>query len=196
MCVISIFLQLYTNILPFVFVFVFTVKQKSTAKAFAVVGGAAANEEFRKPMNLPKILDGKFYNNIQPHPKTAGGIQATCTSCFGIISGTTKSTGNFLSHIKRRHKDILATCQLYCSAKSLTCFIQDDVKQTPVPVSMTSAQMPLILPYCPVKEVKPVPTGTTTTTSSTSGRNVITTFARGSQSTTPANNSANGVYKQ
>uniref|UniRef100_A0A1A9WMN9 FLYWCH-type domain-containing protein n=1 Tax=Glossina brevipalpis TaxID=37001 RepID=A0A1A9WMN9_9MUSC len=77
-------------------------------------------EHFRKPLNLPKILDGKFYNNIQENQKTPGGIHATCTSCYGIISGTTKSTGNFLSHIKRRHKDILASCQLYCSAKGLT----------------------------------------------------------------------------
>ncbi|KAL9893457.1 modifier of mdg4-like isoform X6 [Glossina fuscipes] len=77
-------------------------------------------ECFRKPFNLPKILDGKFYNNIQENLKTPGGIHATCTSCYGIISGTTKSTGNFLSHIKRRHKDILASCQLYCSAKGLS----------------------------------------------------------------------------
>uniref|UniRef100_A0A1A9VHY5 FLYWCH-type domain-containing protein n=1 Tax=Glossina austeni TaxID=7395 RepID=A0A1A9VHY5_GLOAU len=77
-------------------------------------------ESFRRPFNLPKILDGKFYNNIQENQKTPGGIHATCTSCYGIISGTTKSTGNFLSHIKRRHKDILASCQLYCSAKGLT----------------------------------------------------------------------------
>ncbi|XP_017958172.1 modifier of mdg4-like isoform X6 [Drosophila navojoa] len=72
----------------------------------------------RKPYTLPKILDGKFYKNIQPNQKTPGAIQATCTSCFGLISGTTKSTGNFLSHIKRRHKELLPLCQLYCQAKS------------------------------------------------------------------------------
>lgn len=72
----------------------------------------------RKPFTLPKILDGKFYKNIQPNQKTPGAIQATCTSCFGLISGTTKSTGNFLSHIKRRHKELLPLCQLYCQAKS------------------------------------------------------------------------------
>ncbi|XP_062122746.1 modifier of mdg4-like isoform X1 [Drosophila sulfurigaster albostrigata] len=72
----------------------------------------------RKPYTLPKILDGKFYKNIQPNQKTPGAIQATCTSCYGLISGTTKSTGNFLSHIKRRHKELLPLCQLYCQAKS------------------------------------------------------------------------------
>lgn len=72
----------------------------------------------RKPYTLPKLLDGKFYKNIQPNQKTPGAIQATCTSCYGLISGTTKSTGNFLSHIKRRHKELLPLCQLYCQAKS------------------------------------------------------------------------------
>lgn len=72
----------------------------------------------RRPFTLPKILDGKFYKNIQPNQKTPGAIQATCTSCYGLISGTTKSTGNFLSHIKRRHKELLPLCQLYCQAKS------------------------------------------------------------------------------
>ncbi|CAD6994042.1 unnamed protein product [Ceratitis capitata] len=35
-----------------------------------------------------------------------------------MISGTAKSTGNFLSHIKRRHKDILSSCQIYCQTKT------------------------------------------------------------------------------
>ncbi|KAI8046390.1 hypothetical protein M5D96_002592 [Drosophila gunungcola] len=76
------------------------------------------DESFRKPFTLPKILDGKFYKNIQPNQKTPGAIQATCTTCYGLISGTTKSTGNFLSHIKRRHKELLPLCQLYCQAKA------------------------------------------------------------------------------
>ncbi|XP_030374908.1 modifier of mdg4-like isoform X1 [Scaptodrosophila lebanonensis] len=76
------------------------------------------DESFRKPFTLPKILDGKFYKNIQPNQKTPGGIQATCTTCYGLISGTHKSTGNFLSHIKRRHKELLPLCQRYCQAKS------------------------------------------------------------------------------
>ncbi|XP_017081864.1 modifier of mdg4-like isoform X1 [Drosophila eugracilis] len=76
------------------------------------------DESFRKPFTLPKILDGKFYKNIQPNQKTPGAIQATCTTCYGLISGTTKSTGNFLSHIKRRHKELLPLCQLYCQAKT------------------------------------------------------------------------------
>lgn len=71
----------------------------------------------KETITLPKILDGKFYRDVQPNQKTVGGIQATCTTCLGTISGTTKSTGNFLSHIKRRHKDILVTCQLYCRTK-------------------------------------------------------------------------------
>ncbi|KAH8369273.1 hypothetical protein KR009_006140 [Drosophila setifemur] len=76
------------------------------------------DESFRKPFTLPKILDGKFYKNIQPNQKTPGAIQATCTTCYGLISGTTKSTGNFLSHIKRRHKELLPLCQLYCQGKT------------------------------------------------------------------------------
>lgn len=85
-----------------------------------ILGKHSIWDDCRKPLSLPKILDGRFYRNIQPNRKTPGGIQATCTSCLGIISGTTKSTGNFLSHIKRRHKEILASCQIYCSAKGVS----------------------------------------------------------------------------
>lgn len=67
---------------------------------------------------MPKLLDGKFYKDVQPNRKTFGGIQATCTTCLGVISGTTKSTGNFLSHIKRRHREILSSCQMYCQTKA------------------------------------------------------------------------------
>lgn len=68
-----------------------------------------------------------------PNQKTPGGIQATCTSCSGIISGTRKSTGNFLSHIKRRHKEILSSCQLYCSAKSLAFNIPIRLQSLTIP---------------------------------------------------------------
>ncbi|XP_034137623.1 modifier of mdg4-like isoform X1 [Drosophila guanche] len=99
-----------------------TTPTPTTLPAVASVASLAVtclgdDESFRKPFTLPKILDGKFYRNIQPSQKTAGAIQATCTACCGLISGTTKSTGNFLSHIKRRHKDLLSLCQQYCQAK-------------------------------------------------------------------------------
>ncbi|XP_075152962.1 modifier of mdg4-like isoform X3 [Haematobia irritans] len=143
---------------------------------------AGSSEEFRKPQNLPKILDGKFYNNIQPHPKTPGGIQATCTTCSGIISGTTKSTGNFLSHIKRRHKDILPSCQLYCSSKSLSCFNQVDMKFPPFPGGMTSPPTPILLHYAAnMKDVKTetVPTSTTIAAMSTFVRSGTNTSSSG-----------------
>lgn len=172
----------------------FTSTTASTTETVTVVTTPTANEEFRKPQNLPKILDGKFYNNIQPHPKTPGGIQATCTTCFGIISGTTKSTGNFLSHIKRRHKDILATCQLYCSAKSLSCFSQADLKFAPGSFP-TGGPLPLVLSYSGnIKEVKRVIS--TPTTPVTSTTNVITNAQYVRRSTTESSsNSSNSVYK-
>ncbi|XP_049304974.1 modifier of mdg4 isoform X1 [Bactrocera dorsalis] len=77
-----------------------------------------SDAQVTKPMTLPKLLDGKFYKDVQPNRKTFGGIQATCTTCLGVISGTTKSTGNFLSHIKRRHREILSACQMYCQTKA------------------------------------------------------------------------------
>ncbi|XP_017475179.1 PREDICTED: modifier of mdg4 isoform X1 [Rhagoletis zephyria] len=82
-----------------------------------VADQANSDAQVKETLTLPKILDGKFYRDVQPNLKTVGGIQATCTTCLGTISGTTKSTGNFLSHIKRRHKDIIATCQMYCRTK-------------------------------------------------------------------------------
>lgn len=179
------------------------------------------NDDFRRPLNLPKILDGKFYNNIQSHPKTPGGIQATCTTCFGKISGTTKSTGNFLSHIKRRHKEILPSCQLYCSAKNLSCFNQTDIKfPGNFPMTLTNSNVPIMLAYptsTPVtvtKEHKPQVSCVTTTAMvmsvapTTTNPNVIpavSTYLRSDSSPSSQttannvvtiNNPTNGVFKQ
>lgn len=165
-----------------------------------------ATDESRKPQNLPKILDGKFYNNIQPHPKTPGGIQATCTSCFGIISGTTKSTGNFLSHIKRRHKDILASCQLYCSAKSLSCFNQADIKfppGVPFPVAMASNPVPFVVSFPnSTKESKQQGVVTSPPARNIITSTVMTSYVRGDLTPTTATSGnnvihpTNGVFKQ
>nr|CAE75614.1 TPA: modifier of mod(mdg4)-h65.0 [Drosophila pseudoobscura] len=105
------------------------------------------DESFRRPFSLPKILDGKFYRNIQPSQKTAGAIQATCTACYGLISGTTKSTGNFLSHIKRRHKDLLPLCQQYCQAKvnvSVSGSKCAPVNPTSPPLELEQQQQPVV----------------------------------------------------
>ncbi|KAH8318150.1 hypothetical protein KR074_011404 [Drosophila pseudoananassae] len=104
--------------------------------AISAVTSLSDDESFRKPYTLPKILDGKFYKDIQPNLKTPGAIQAICTSCCVLISGTTKSTGNFLSHIKRRHKELLPLCQLYCQAKSNGTVA---ATKNPVPVSTSPA---------------------------------------------------------
>ncbi|KAH8278538.1 hypothetical protein KR018_004716 [Drosophila ironensis] len=121
------------------------------------------DESFRKPFTLPKILDGKFYKNIQPNQKTPGAIQATCTSCFGLISGTTKSTGNFLSHIKRRHKDLLRLCQLYCQAKTNGSVAAAPVKNPPLSASSSVATatppLEMLPPPAPPAAALPNPTG-------------------------------------
>lgn len=172
------------------------------------IAATNASEEFRRPLNLPKILDGKFYSNIQPHPKTPGGIQATCTTCFGTISGTTKSTGNFLSHIKRRHKEILPSCQLYCSAKNLSCFTQSDLKfPGNFPMTLTNSPVPLMLSYSTAgsgsKDSK-TPEQITTVANSNLIPAIPAFLRSDSSSSSTANNNnmgnatnpANGVFKQ
>ncbi|XP_017091203.2 modifier of mdg4-like isoform X1 [Drosophila bipectinata] len=108
--------------------------------AMSAVTSLSDDESFRKPYTLPKILDGKFYKDIQPNLKTPGAIQAICTSCCVLISGTTKSTGNFLSHIKRRHKELLPLCQLYCQAKS-NGSVAATKNPVPVSTSLTAASV-------------------------------------------------------
>uniref|UniRef100_A0A6P4FRK0 Uncharacterized protein LOC108053878 n=1 Tax=Drosophila rhopaloa TaxID=1041015 RepID=A0A6P4FRK0_DRORH len=120
------------------------------------------DESFRKPFTLPKILDGKFYKNIQPNQKTPGAIQATCTTCYGLISGTTKSTGNFLSHIKRRHKELLSLCQLYCQAKT-NGTVPVAKNPLPNPSPMVSSTTPTVEMMTQVTQM-PTPTYATAAT--------------------------------
>ncbi|KAL7727408.1 hypothetical protein ACLKA6_003066 [Drosophila palustris] len=139
------------------------------AAAVAALSVACLSDEdsmsIRKPFTLPKILDGKFYKNIQPNQKTPGAIQATCTSCYGLISGTTKSTGNFLSHIKRRHKELLPLCQLYCQAKSTVSANTSATSNDNKPATINTVHpTPSVMEQKPSVAQLPLPTSYATTT--------------------------------
>lgn len=58
---------------------------------------AQPNENDEK---LPKIVDGKFFTFCS---KENNSIKATCVTCKQNVLGSATSTGNFLSHLKRKH---------------------------------------------------------------------------------------------
>ncbi|KAK0085184.1 hypothetical protein PV325_008872 [Microctonus aethiopoides] len=52
------------------------------------------------PVRLPAILDGDFFSVIRVDNSN---VTVKCTHCLKLLNGNLKSTGNFLSHIKRVH---------------------------------------------------------------------------------------------
>ncbi|XP_011496497.1 PREDICTED: uncharacterized protein LOC105361092 [Ceratosolen solmsi marchali] len=52
------------------------------------------------PVRLPAILDGEFFSVMRLEDTN---VTARCLQCHKLLNGNLKSTGNFLSHIKRVH---------------------------------------------------------------------------------------------
>ncbi|XP_076243623.1 uncharacterized protein LOC143184914 [Calliopsis andreniformis] len=52
------------------------------------------------PIRLPAILDGEFFSVIRVEDSN---VTVRCLQCHKHLNGNLKSTGNFLSHIKRVH---------------------------------------------------------------------------------------------
>ncbi|XP_012286090.1 uncharacterized protein LOC105702810 [Orussus abietinus] len=52
------------------------------------------------PVRLPAILDGEFFTVIRIE---GTNVTVRCLQCQKLLNGNLKSTGNFLSHIKRVH---------------------------------------------------------------------------------------------
>ncbi|XP_066594317.1 uncharacterized protein [Prorops nasuta] len=52
------------------------------------------------PVRLPAILDGEFFTVMRVEDTN---VTVRCLQCQKLLNGNLKSTGNFLSHIKRVH---------------------------------------------------------------------------------------------
>lgn len=63
---------------------------------------------------LPKIFDGKYFVVMKIDEDK---IDASCKLCGCSRSGSIKSTGNFLSHIKRMHGEKYMECKEYIALK-------------------------------------------------------------------------------
>ncbi|CAD6241312.1 GSCOCG00002638001-RA-CDS [Cotesia congregata] len=56
------------------------------------------------PIRLPAILDGEFFSVVRVDDTN---VTVRCQQCNKLLNGNLKSTGNFLSHIKRVHPTII-----------------------------------------------------------------------------------------
>lgn len=65
---------------------------------------------------LPKILDGKFYK-VSTTVSLTYTVKATCTACSREVGGSIKSTGNFYSHIDKKHPELSQSCRAYSHIK-------------------------------------------------------------------------------
>ncbi|XP_072763547.1 uncharacterized protein [Anoplolepis gracilipes] len=56
------------------------------------------------PVRLPAILDGEFFTVTRVEDTN---VTVRCQQCQKLLNGNLKSTGNFLSHIKRLHPSLI-----------------------------------------------------------------------------------------
>ncbi|KAF7996482.1 hypothetical protein HCN44_002114 [Aphidius gifuensis] len=56
------------------------------------------------PVRLPAVLDGEFFSVIRVDDTN---VTVKCHQCQKLLNGNLKSTGNFLSHLKRLHPMVM-----------------------------------------------------------------------------------------
>lgn len=66
---------------------------------------------------LPRILDGTYYKMSSPVSHTYT-VKATCLTCSREVAGSIRSTGNFFSHMDKKHPSRAGSCRAYCQTKS------------------------------------------------------------------------------
>lgn len=66
---------------------------------------------------LPKVLDGTYYKVCSPVSYTYT-VKATCLTCNREVAGSIRSTGNFFSHMDKKHPDRAENCRAYCQSKT------------------------------------------------------------------------------
>lgn len=70
----------------------------------------------RAKITIPRILDGKYFSIIS---NINGNIVARCTECNEQKKGSVTSTGNFKSHFRIKHSEILPTVEAYLKSKGV-----------------------------------------------------------------------------
>lgn len=65
---------------------------------------------------LPKILDGTYYK-VPATVSYSYSTKATCLTCKREVAGSIKSTGNFHSHMDKKHPSLAESCRAYCQIK-------------------------------------------------------------------------------
>lgn len=59
---------------------------------------------------IPKILDGVYFKFVM---KTSSQFIGRCSSCSQSITASKFSTGNFYSHIKKKHPTLVKKCKMH-----------------------------------------------------------------------------------
>ncbi|XP_048515184.1 uncharacterized protein LOC105684733 isoform X2 [Athalia rosae] len=73
--------------------------QQSTTPLIQIQPSTQLNSTLT-PVRLPAILDGEFFTVIRVQETN---VTVRCLQCQKLLNGNLKSTGNFLSHVKRVH---------------------------------------------------------------------------------------------
>lgn len=68
----------------------------------------------RPRIEIPKLLDGKYFTITK---QDGFRVEATCSRCQTIRKGDINSTGNFMTHIRRKHPDLIEAVNLYKKSK-------------------------------------------------------------------------------
>lgn len=77
----------------------------------------------KRNMNLPKILNGTFFEVIENDEKKLPNIKAKCTTCGSVRSAAINGTGNLIKHYKDAHPTLHGQLLEYIKPRSIISFM-------------------------------------------------------------------------
>lgn len=73
------------------------------------------NDQIQNKSSVPRILDGIFFSIVS---NDNGNIVARCVNCYENRKGNLKSTGNFKSHYRLKHSNLIGKLEEYLKGKT------------------------------------------------------------------------------
>lgn len=105
------------------------------------------NEQIAKrpKYSLPRILDGQFYHlegNVDDI-SSDGRISVKCNTCNKTRKGNIKSTGNFLSHYRSAHSELVTKLEQHLQRNGKSDEIKSTTSQNLIQSKIQSCAPPI-----------------------------------------------------
>ncbi|XP_011063928.1 PREDICTED: uncharacterized protein LOC105151746 isoform X1 [Acromyrmex echinatior] len=97
-----------------------TLQQQQTEQMHQVTQIESNIQQKATAVRLPALLDGEYFQVIRVEDTN---VTVRCQQCMKLLNGNLKSTGNFLSHVKRLHPSLMSKIRCKSSQRKPAIYV-------------------------------------------------------------------------